>query len=142
MNTVSTSPLIHLRPEGTLWRTGLVAASLSAVTNAVVFSAAVGAGIFPSLWMDPSAGPQMSLELILLVSVVASFAAVGVFALMARALKRPMRPYLVLAAVVLVASFAAPFAIPGTAALQVLVLNAMHVVVAGVVAGLLVRRRA
>lgn len=134
----------HSRPQATgrsHWRIGLVASGLSAAVNALLFLGAYAAGVFSSVWLDPAAGAQMSVEPVILVSVIAPLAAVGVFGLMARAMAQPLRPFLVLAGVLLLASFAAPLAIPGTGLAQALVLNAMHVVVAATVVGLLVRAR-
>jgi hypothetical protein len=118
------------RKGGSLARSGVVAGVLSAVVNAAVFAVAVAAGIFPSLTFQPDAGAQMSVEPVVLVSVVGVLAAVGVFALLRRAVAKPVPVFLRIAAVVLLLSFVAPFAIPGTAVAQAIVLNVQHVVVA------------
>jgi hypothetical protein len=72
----------------------------------------------------------MSVEPVVLVSVVGVLAAVGVFALLRRAVAKPVPVFLRIAAVVLLLSFVAPSAIPGTAVAQAIVLNVQHVVVA------------
>jgi hypothetical protein len=57
----------------------------------------------------------------------------GAWKLVERLTERPLRPFLWLAGVVLVLSFAAPYAVPGTTAAQALVQNILHVVVAAAV---------
>jgi hypothetical protein len=121
------------RAGRSLWKAGLGAAVLAAMANAVLFGLAVTLGVFPSLTFQPGVGAQMSVEPVLLVSVVGALAGVGAFALLRRRVARPVPAFLRVAAVVLLLSFAAPFAVPGTAPLQALVLNVMHVVVAAVV---------
>lgn len=123
-------PSLHAKGSRSLWKTGLAAAVLAAVLNAAIYAASVAAGVFPSLTFQPDVGAQMSVEPILLVSVAGALAGVGAFALLRGRLARPVPVFLRIAAVVLLLSFAAPFAIPGTALLQGLVLNVMHVVVA------------
>jgi len=117
-----------------------LAGGISAVANALLFGVAVLVGVFPAFTLDPAAGTQMAVELILMVSVFASAAAISVFGLMRRRVDRPIPAFVKLAAVVLVLSFAAPFVIPGTGGLQAVVLNVMHVIVAATVLGLLYRR--
>ncbi len=136
---MSATTLVHdrsdsqLRGSRSLWKTGAVAAVLAAVGNALVFALAVAGGVFPSLTFQLDAGAQMSVEPVLLVSVVGALAGVGAFALLRRRLARPVPIFMRIAAAVLLLSFAAPFVIPGTALMQGIVLNLMHAVVAGFV---------
>jgi hypothetical protein len=116
-----------------LWMKGLAAAALAVATNGALFLIAVASGIFPALTFQPDGGAQMSIEPILLVSFVGALAGVGLFALLRRWVARPTTIFLWVAAVALLISFAAPFAVPGTALLQAVALNVMHVVVAGFV---------
>jgi hypothetical protein len=124
-----------------LWKTGLVAGMMAAMANAVVFGLAVAAGIFPSLTFQPDLGAGMSIEPVLLVSVVGALGGVGAFALLRRRVSRPVPVFLWIAAAVLLLSFAAPFAIPGTAVMQAAVLNLLHVVVAAFVVWAVLRTR-
>ncbi len=135
----SLAPVRGSRPLG---QTGLVAGVLAAVANAAVFALAVARGIFPSLTFQPDVGAQMSVEPVLLVSVVGVLAGVGAFALLWRRLARPVPVFLRVAGVVLLLSFAAPFVIPGTALMQAIVLNVMHVVVASLVVWTVLRTQA
>lgn len=129
----------EVRQSRSLWTKGLIAAALAVTANALIFVIAVASGIFPSLTIQPDVGPQMSIEPVLLVSFVGALAGVGAFALLRRWVTRPAPTFLWVAAAVLLLSFAAPFAIPGTALLQAVVLNVMHVVVAGFVVWVVLR---
>jgi hypothetical protein len=122
---------LHAAGSRSLWKRGLLAGALAAAGNAAIFALSVAAGIFPSLTIQPEIGTRMSVEPIVLVSVVGALGCVGAFALLRSRVARPVSVFLRIAVVVLLLSFAAPFAIPGTALLQGLVLNLMHVVVAG-----------
>jgi len=136
MQTVTVSPGDTRHGTGTgrsPWRYAIVAAGAAAAVNAAIFAIAVGAGIFPSLGFSPDAGASMSIEPVLLVSVLGTLAGVGVFTLLRGRVARPVPTFLRLAAVVLVASFAAPFLIPGTVLAQAVVLNVLHVPVAAAV---------
>ncbi|MGI9181607.1 MAG: DUF6069 family protein [Longimicrobiaceae bacterium] len=128
----------QVQARGSLWRVGLLAALLSAAMNAAIFTLAVALGIFPSLWIDPQAGAQMAIEPVILVSAVGAMAGVSVFALLRRRTEQPLRVFLWLAGAVLLVSFAAPFALPMSGA-QILVLELLHLVVAAVVVGALLR---
>lgn len=125
--------------RGTLWRAGLAASGVAALVNGAVFALAVAAGLFPSLTFTADAGAQMSIEPVLLVSVVATLTGVGAFALLRRMVAKPVPVFLWIAAGVLLISFAAPFAIPGTAPAQAVVLNLLHLVVAAVAVGVVLR---
>ncbi len=137
-NAAVRAPVARGAASGSLWRVGLLAAVLAAVANALVFALAVQVGIFPAFRLNPDAGPQMAIELVVGVSVLAGLAGVGSFALLRRWVERPLRTFLGLAGAALLLSFAAPLALPGTTA-QVLVLNLMHLVAAAVVVGLVAR---
>jgi hypothetical protein len=143
MSCTEPRPSTAARPArpaaGSLALTAAVAAGLSAAASGAVYAVSVAAGVFPSLRLVPDAGAQMGIEVVLLVAAVAGAAGVGAYALVRRFSHAPLRTFLWIAAAVLVASFAAPFAIPGTTAAQALVLNLLHVVVAGVVAAAVVR---
>lgn len=145
--TMSETTVVHDRSSAQvrggrpLWKAGLVAAVLAAVANAVVFGLAVVAGVFPTFTFQPAVGAQMSVEPVLLVSVVGALAGVGAFSVQRERVAEPGRVFLRVAAAVLLLSFVAPFAIPGTALLQAIVQNMMHVVVAGVVLWAVLRTR-
>jgi hypothetical protein len=127
-------------PSRGIWKAGIVAGVMATVVNALVFAGSVAAGVFPSFTFQAGVGAQMSVEPILLVSMVGTLAGIGAFTLLRRRSARPVPTFMWIAAVVLLLSFAAPFAIPGTALAQALVLNLLHVVVAGFVVGAVLRQ--
>jgi hypothetical protein len=134
-----TSPA-RTRSVPALWKGVLAAALIAPVVNSIIFLIAYGAGIFPALTLDPAAGAQMSIEPVLLVSLIAAAAGVSIFGLFRQ--RGEIRRFYALAAVILLVSFAAPFVIPGTTTVQAIVLNSMHLAAAAVVffiAGRMVR---
>jgi hypothetical protein len=122
------------RSGPSLWKVGAVAAVASMVMNGIIYALAVAAGAFPSLRLDTAApGPQMGIEPVLLVSAIGAMAGVVAFGAVRFYADNPVRAFVQLAGVVLVLSFVGPFLVPGTTLAQGLVLNLMHVVVAGCV---------
>lgn len=121
-----------------LWLPAAVAGVLAAVVNAAIFAAAVAAGLFPALRIDPAAGPQMGVEPVVLVSLLGAAAGVAAFGVLRRRAAQPVRAFLRLAGVVLLLSFAAPFAMPGGFA-QAMLLNLLHLTTAAVVVGTVLR---
>jgi hypothetical protein len=129
LNMTTTVTAAQRQHGGMLVRAGIGAAMMTALANAVLYLAAVQAGIFPALRPDPAAGPQMAVELVVLSSLVGVAAGMGVFALVRRYTSDPLRTFHRIAGVVLLVSFAAPFTLPGTW-MQAMVLNVMHVIAA------------
>lgn len=125
------SASLHAKDDRSIWKSGLLAGILAAALNTAIFVLAVVAGVFPSLTFQPDTGAQMSVEPILLVSVLGALGGAGAFALLRSRVANPVPVFLKVVIVVLLLSFAAPFAIPGTAVVQAIVLNVMHIVVAG-----------
>jgi hypothetical protein len=122
------------RPGPSLWKVGAVAAVASMVINGIIYALAVAAGAFPSLRLDTAApGPQMGIEPVLLVSALGALAGVAVYGAVRFYAKNPVRAFVQVAGVVLVLSFMGPFLVPGTTLAHGLLLNLMHVVVAGCV---------
>jgi hypothetical protein len=135
MNTAVTNASQFDRParSGSLWRSMLRVGLVSSAVNAAIYVGAALAGVFPHIMkMDPTE-PGLTVLAVVLVSMVATLAAMGVWALVARRAERPVRSYARIAGVVLVLSFAAPYAVPGTTAAQAWVQNLLHVVVAAAV---------
>lgn len=115
-------------------RAALLAALGAAALNAALYQASVAAGIFPRLPFFPAGpGEPMTLGPVLLVSVVAALAGVGVFAVLRRRTRQPFRAFAAVAGVVLLVSFAAPVAMPGWTGAQAGMLNLMHALVAAAV---------
>jgi hypothetical protein len=116
-----------------IWKLGLGAAAISVAANIVVFLTGYATGIFASLTLDPSAGAQMSIEPVILVSAVAGFFGVLAFGLLRKHGTAGFKLFCQLAIVLLIISFFAPLAIPDTSAAETVVLNLMHVVSAAAV---------
>ncbi|TVP51073.1 MAG: hypothetical protein EA350_00295 [Gemmatimonadales bacterium] len=136
MNTPAVSPDAHQTlpaQSPSLWRTGLRVGIISSVINSVIYIGAALAGVFPTIIkLDPTE-PGMTVFAVILVSMVASFAAMGVWKLVTRWAERPFPVYAWLAGILLLLSFAAPYAVPGTTSAQAWVQNLLHVVVAAAV---------
>jgi hypothetical protein len=133
MNTPSVNREAHRNHPArsvSLWRTGLRVGLVSSLVNSVIYIGAALAGVFPTIIkLDPTE-PGVTVFAVILVSMVASFAAMGVWKLVTRWTERPFPVYAGLAGIVLLLSFAAPYAVPGTTAAQAWVQNLLHVVVA------------
>jgi hypothetical protein len=116
-----------------LWRPALLAAVAAAVVNGIIFALAVAVGVFPALRYVANAGPQVTIEMVLLLSAIGAMAGVAVFNVVRRFATNHIRAFVQVAGVVLLLSFLGPFLVPGTTLAQGLTLNLMHVVVAGCV---------
>jgi uncharacterized membrane protein len=101
--------------------------------NSAIYIGAALAGVFPYIMKIDPAEPGMTVLAVVLVSMAASFAGMGAWKLVGRFTDRPLRVYLWVAGIVLVLSFAAPYAVPGTTGAQAFVQNVLHVVVAAAV---------
>lgn len=136
---MKTSSIQHEKHQGgtpqsvSVWRTGLRAGLVSSLVNSLIYIGAALANVFPTIIkLDPTE-PGLTVFAVIFVSMVTSFAAMGVWKLVTRWTERPFTVYAWLAAIVLLVSFAAPYAISGTTAAQAWVQNLLHVVVAAAV---------
>ncbi len=108
--------------------TGFVAAAL----NTVIFFTAKALGLLPDTALIQ--GQPLTVVPVIISSILPVLVAAGVFALLGRFTRQPVRIFTILAFVLLLASFLNPFmGIPGVTIPMGLVLNLMHVVVAGLV---------
>ena len=120
-------------PRPGLLRLAAIAAGAAAAVNAVLYLIGLGVGVFAEFgWFPEQRGDEMTLGPILLVSVVGAAAGVGVYGLCRRFAARPLPIFTAIAAVVLLMSLIPPFAM-GWPTAQVLLLEVMHVVTAGIV---------
>lgn len=118
-----------------LW-VGLLAGVVAAVVNVVVYLLASAVGAMPQDVVVPGQGP-ITLGAVVSVSFVPALLGALLFAAMGRFTRRPIRAFRVVAAVVLVLSFATPFTLSGAPVAMVVVLLLMHVIAAVVIAGVL-----
>lgn len=112
----------------------------AAVANLLVF--VLAQSIFAIPFVIPLGGPtaapeQLPVVAVILASFIPALAAGAFYALLARFAPRPTLFFLVIAAVVLVASFFGPLGLPVAAATQ-FALNLMHVVAGVVISAMLV----
>lgn len=115
-------------------RAAAVAAAVAAGANATVYLAARAAEVFPPGPFFPSTQDDpMTLGPILLVSAVAGAAGIGVYALLRRLVREPLRVFTWIAMAVLVLSLLGPLAMTGWTAAQAWTLNLMHVIAAAAV---------
>jgi hypothetical protein len=121
------------RARTPLWKLGLRAGLVSSAVNASIYGVACLADIFPHfVKLDPTV-PGLTVLAVVLVSMLSSLAAMGVYRLVERRATTPLQTFGWIAVATLVVSFAAPYAIPGTTSAQAWIQNLMHVVVAAIV---------
>ncbi len=117
---------------GALLRVAPLAGLAAAGVNAVIYFVAHSLGFIPaSVFVN---GQPLTVVPVIISSILPVLVAAGVFALLGRFTKNPVRVFTILAVVLTVISFVNPFmGIPGVPLPMAIVLNVMHVVVAGLV---------
>lgn len=118
-----------------LWA-GPLAAVAAIAANAVVYFVAYGFGAMPRDVVIEGSGP-VTLAPVVFATLIGAVGAVVVFAVIALLVRRPIRPFLIVASVALVLSFATPLTIAGAPLSMILALELMHVVAAIVIVGIL-----
>ncbi len=119
-----------------LW-TAPLAGVLAALVNTVLYL--LTASAFEGLQAGPQ-GQPFTVGAVIGASLVGAIGAGVAWALVARFTRNPRRVYTILAVVVLLASFASPFSLPGASTTAIVVLEVMHLVVFGIVMALVPRR--
>ena len=121
-----------------LWAVPLAAAA-AALATAVVYGVVETAGALPDnvLVDTPTGRAPLGLSAVMFTSVVGALGATVVFALVGRFAHHPIRTFRIVAAVVLVLSFATPLTIPGAPPAMVLTPELMHVVATVCIVGVL-----
>ena len=125
----------HVAFKRLLWAAPL-AAIAAAVANAVVYFVASVLGAMPQDFVVQGSGP-ITLTPVVLSSLIGAAGAAMVFTAVALLSRRPIRTFCIVAAVVLVLSFATPLTIPGALLSMILTLELMHVVAAVIITGML-----
>lgn len=121
--SAGTQKLLYLAP---------IAGSIAALLNAVLFFIGASMGAVPATVRIPDAnGQPLTLVPVLISSVMPALVAGLVLFLLIRFTKKPLRIFNSVAAVVLLLSFASPFTIPNITTGMIVLLELMHVVVAG-----------
>ncbi|GAB2588641.1 DUF6069 family protein [Spirosoma areae] len=114
------------------WQAIVLAAGTGATLNALLYAIGRATGVLHDGVQVGTPPQTLTLVPVLISSVVPVLVAAGVFALLNRFSKQPLRVFTILAVVLLALSFANPFlAIPNVSVATALWLNLMHIVVAG-----------
>ena len=98
----------------------------------MLFLIADALGVFPPVVVDPGSGGPFVVTTVVVASAVGAFGATVAYAILDRFVTDADRWFRIVAVVVLLASFATPFTIPGAPSAMVATLIVMHVAVAGV----------
>jgi hypothetical protein len=122
---------------GRLWWASLLAGIGAVIVNVVIFFLASAAGAIPQTVLVPGVNQPVTVVPVILQSFVPAIPAGVLLALLNRFTRRPIRIFRIVAAILLVISFANPFTIPGAPLEMILVLNFMHIVAAAIIVGVL-----
>ncbi len=117
----------------------LIGAMLGLIANLIVYFAARAAG-FEFLAPAPPTNEPMPLPVVAVIvsTVVPAIGAAIILVFLNRFSARPLRAFLIIAAVVLVISFAGPFTLP-ISFIERMILNVMHIIAAAAIIWALVR---
>ena len=116
-------------PDKQLAKAALYAALLAAAGNSLVYLICYVTGIIPWNMLSPGRGVSITPRLVIVVSVGGALAGALIYMLIRRVASNPVRTFRIVAGVVLLLSFAAPFAIPTFTTALMIALDVMHVVV-------------
>jgi hypothetical protein len=116
-------------PDRSFLKAALYAALLAAAGNSLVYLICYVTGIIPWNMLSPGRAVSITPRLVILVSVGGALAGALIYALIRRIAPNPVRTFRITAGVVLLLSFAAPFAIPTFTTALMVALDVMHIVV-------------
>jgi len=116
--------------SNSMWRTGFIAAAISAVLNAAIFLIGRAADLVPSSVkvQSPTGEGALTIVPVLLMSIVPVIVAVPVYLLIRHVASNPARVFRVVGGVLLVLSLLLPFGIPDVPLKMALTLDLMHFV--------------
>lgn len=117
----------------------LIGAMLGLIANLIVYFAARAAG-FEFLAPVPPTNEPMPLPVVAVIvsTIIPAIGAAIILVFLNRFSARPLRAFLIIAAVVLVISFAGPFTLP-ISFIEQMILNVMHIIAAAAIVWALVR---
>lgn len=110
--------------------TGFAIAS-SIIINVILFYVGKAAGAFPETVLIPNQNAPLTIIPVILSSILPSIIAGLVMGLINKFSSKPKKIFNIVATILLILSFGNPFMIPEVPMAMVVVLNLMHVVVAG-----------
>jgi hypothetical protein len=120
-----------------LWWASLLAGLGAVVANVLVFFIVSAAGAIPDTVLIPGMNQPITVMPVILNSFVPTILAAVLLALLNRFTRRPVRSFRIIAAVLLLLSFANPFTLPGAPLSMILALDLMHIVAAAIIVGVL-----
>ena len=123
-----------------LWLSALKIAAVSVLLNVIIFYIGKAFGSMHSYLPVPSER-QLTLIPVIVVSALAAFIGAGAYALLRLFVSRPYKVFSILAVIVLIVSFAAPYIVPGVNHDMAFTLDAMHIVVVAAMLFFLRRHR-
>lgn len=123
-SVVNARKLLYLAP---------IAGLAAAILNVILFLVGTSTGTIPADFIIPNAGQPLTIVPVIMASVVPALVAGLVLALLGRFTKKPLTVFNVISIVLLVVSFSSPFTVPGMPVGMIIILELMHVVVAGAV---------
>lgn len=116
---------------GRLWWVAPLAALVAAGGNVAVYLVASSGDLITPDVILPSGAPMTALEPAIS-SVIGVAGATALYAVLGHLVRRPVTIFRIVAAVMLIVSFAMPFSLPNASLAYVLSLEVMHVLAAGV----------
>ncbi|MFD2570064.1 DUF6069 family protein [Spirosoma soli] len=123
-SAVNTRKLLYLVP---------IAGLAAAILNAILFLIGSSTGAFSPDYINPNTGQPITVGPVIMASIVPALVAGILLALLNRFTKNPLKIFNIIALVVFVLMFATPLMLPNAPMGMVVILELMHVVVAGVV---------
>lgn len=117
------------REAKSVLRAALYGALLAAAGNTIVYLLAYASGIIPWNMLSPGRAVSITPRIVVLVSLGGSLAGALIYAIILRTASHPVRTFRIVAGVVLMLSFLAPFAIPTFTTALMVTLDVMHIVV-------------
>jgi hypothetical protein len=133
MSVMTNTPAVETVSMRKIWLTGLLAAAISAVANAIIFFVAAATGLLDTNFVMQPLGQTMTVFPVIISSFVGVLVGTAVFAALAKFTSRPISIFRIVAIVALVLSLAQPLLIQGAPVSFLLTLEVMHIV-AGVIA--------
>jgi hypothetical protein len=137
MSAVSNSAKVSLSQ---IWQSGAIALIAAVVVNALLFLVGSALGVFPPTALTPM-GVPVTIGAVILMSVLGTLVGVIGYTVLSRFLipANTNRWFTILAIIVIVAMLFSPFGIQNAPLAQIVILELMHLVVAGALVYFLTR---
>jgi membrane-associated HD superfamily phosphohydrolase len=121
------------------WRNALIAIIGAPIITGAAYFVLNALGLMPETVEINGMVQPFSVFPVLFVTLIGAIVATGVFNLLAKRTKNPVRIFIILAVVVLVVMAVPPFLLPNVTPGVIVGLNVLHLVAAGVIVGALTR---